>query len=131
MLWLMAVALPLQGVAVATMLSCGPGHHRMAAAQTAAPVMHDHSAHDHGTVANDAKPSAAAADDGPAAEQLHSLAKFKCSACAACCSATALPSSAIGFDPPRLEAVFDALPLASSATFQTGGLERPPRQHFV
>jgi hypothetical protein len=136
-MWLVALALPLQGLAAATMLSCGPGHHRMAAAQPVSAPAHDRGAHDHASAshAHDADQHEAATDpkdrDGTAAGEMHQLAKFKCSACAACCSATALPSSVITFDPQQHAADFDALPFAPSVQFQTGGPERPPRSSLV
>lgn len=134
-IWLVALAIPLQGLAAATMVSCGPGHHEMAAKVVQGAEGHDHAARGHvsthETSAAIESISAQAGDDTTVIKNLHELAQFKCSACAACCSATALPSSVITFGLPRLEAALDVLPLASSATFQTGGPERPPRNYLV
>ncbi len=57
LIWLLAVALPVQGAAAATMLACGPGHHGAAGshAHSAAAGQAPHS-HDHGTQAAPAYP---------------------------------------------------------------------------
>lgn len=134
-MWLVAVALPLQGLAAATMLSCGPGHHRMVTQQSAKAAVQDHASHEHGGAAKEVASagSAGVLDVGGAvlAQDLQQLAKFKCSACAACCSATVLPPSVMNFDPPRQAAVFDVVAPAWSVQFQTGGPERPPRNTLV
>ena len=141
-MWLVALAIPLQGLAAATMLSCGPGHHGMMAAEAMqSAATHDHAAHGHaafsGEHADDAAgptdlgASAAAVEDKSAAKDLHQLAKFKCSACAACCITTALPSPTVSFDPPKQTAVFVLPPTVLVAAFLTGGQERPPRPHLA
>lgn len=131
--WLIALALPLQGLAAATMLSCGPGHHRMAAVTAAEPVVDDHAAHEnHAAAAASAKHhtgSSGSADDP--SKSLHELAKFKCSACAACCVATLLPSAGVTFDPPKQTAQLVWPALVPSAQFLTSGPERPPRLPLV
>jgi hypothetical protein len=135
--WLMAVALPLQGLAAATMLNCGPAHHRMAALMASQPsspevAAHDHSAHAHHmAVAPDASSDESAADGAAAPSQWDQAAKLKCSACAACCSAAALPPAIVTFPSIRQAAVFEPVPSDSVAHFQTGGLDRPPRIHLV
>ena len=120
LIWLVALALPAQGIAAATMQFCGPGHRQQV--QSAPAAGHAHHAHH----------AAAAADDSSApAAQLAQLGKFKCSACAACCMATALPPAmatlpvvkpAIG---PETVAPLDYVgPVAA-------GLERPPKPTFA
>ncbi|MEW6703647.1 MAG: hypothetical protein AB1430_02200 [Pseudomonadota bacterium] len=127
---LLAAALPLQGWAAATMLACGPSHHRMAGAQVQAQghhhqqeaAVHERSAHQHEAAASAADRDATA---GPGS--LHALAKFKCSACAACCVTAALPASVPAFtteDVARF--VAHSVPDAQ-AVFLTGGVEPPPR----
>ena len=86
--WLLALALPVQALASATMLHCGPSHQRMHASSLGttphAAAHHDHAQH-----------QAASAPDHDAARgaPLADLGKYKCSACASCGSAYALPSS--------------------------------------
>lgn len=128
-MWLVAMALPIQGLAAATMLSCGPGHHRLAAALAAEPADHDHAAHQHhASVSVSAEHDRDSADRSDAApKDLHQLAKFTCSACAACCVASVLPSAGVTFDPPKQTATFVLPALAPSVRFLTSGQERPPR----
>jgi hypothetical protein len=139
-LWLMCLvvlAVSLQGVAAAAMLNCGPVHHGSAPADVHG--KHDHSAHSHGDLP---QPPGSAIEDETAvaaleasngadfAELLQDAPKAKCSACASCCSAIALPSGIAD-----LEAKSKAQPIAISAgspatAFLTSGPERPPR-HFL
>ena len=49
LLWLIALAIPVQGIAAASMAVCGPSHARMALADIAGP--HDHASHGHGAAA--------------------------------------------------------------------------------
>jgi hypothetical protein len=111
---LLAVALPVQGWAAATMLSCGPGHHRMAEA-------HAHEGHamadEHG-----------GHHDAASTSDLHDLAQFKCSACAACGVVHVLPPAVVDFDLPREPAHYDALLRPAGVSFHTSGQERPPRR---
>ena len=110
-LWLLMLAIPVQGMAASTMLLCGPEHHRQ---QQSAQAMHEHSAHGHGEHGNaaptthDAQPGGhgmhgahathdplhidAGGDAGASADPtgLSELSTTKCSACASCCSALAL-----------------------------------------
>ena len=91
---LLALALPVQGYAASTMLSCGQAHHH---AVLAAPV-HDHAAmgaHHHSAPADEADggggheqstASGIAQDAGAADLQASKAAGGKCSVCAACCS---------------------------------------------
>jgi hypothetical protein len=128
LIWLLALALPIQGLAAATMVNCAVGHeHHGALPAAAVPIaiaLHAHDAgvarqpHEHGAVASDHR----AADNG-VAPILH-----KCSACAACCMGLALPSA--GSSAPELPlAVAVALPAPAvhAVAFLTGGPDRPPR----
>jgi hypothetical protein len=120
--WITLLALPLEGIASATMCVCAPyavAHQR---------AHHDH---DHASMAEDAAP-AAAAHASPSAHADHHPAQHhhcaKCAACAACGSCmsmapaclTVLPvpastSVTVPFDQHALSSVDLALP------------ERPPR----
>jgi hypothetical protein len=132
LVWLLLLALPLQGFAAAAMLHCGPSHHRMLAASSVAAAeshmhahMHATSGHHHG---QETGLEHGAADAGtPAAHDLDTLSKFKCSACAACCTGAAMPTAAL-FIPSLPPAGTPAVALiASRAEFLSGGLDRPPR----
>ncbi len=135
--WLVVVALPVQGFAAAAMLSCGPGHGRMAGAVEAGHAHVSHGAH--GTVepeaiaramAPGAMASEAAAPDASnpdASAHLAVAGAFKCSACAACCVATALPASPVVV--AALRPAAEAIPerLQPSGDFVFERLEHPPR----
>ena len=98
-MWLLLLALPLQGIAAATMLHCGPGHHGMQAAD--APMAHHDSAedsdHHHGEAGHveAAMHAGNGGDHAPSAADIAKLSKFKCSACASCCLGLALPAAVV------------------------------------
>jgi hypothetical protein len=144
LIWLMAIALPVQGAAGATMLACGPDHHGAAAA-------HSHAAgdpvHEHGDVMEphihaeghaalghadtgyhghdreSPSGSESAAADG---NDVHKAAG-KCSACASCCTVAVLPTSVLPIgSPPAVDRVV-AFFQTQAAVYMTGGPERPPR----
>lgn len=124
LMWLVALAVPLQGVAAATMMACGPSHAPAAQGQAQAdhdaalhaPVEH---AHHHGAVAHHDM----GANDGHAVK----TAPQKCSVCASCCTATMLPTALPSL--PTAAVPDFVVPRAPSdvALFLTDGPERPPR----
>jgi len=147
LLWLAALAVPIQGSAAAAMLHCGPGHAGMDAVVTQtheAPEGHAHSsphsghaaAHHHGDDGSQAGPDTQAValdgiDTGRSVTDLHQLAKSKCASCASCCSAPALPATPIVLGSPALgEPITVARPV-SAAVFLTDGPERPPRSFLA
>ena len=129
-MWLLLLALPLQGLAAATLLQCSPSPsslwHGAAGAQQGVSGQAAHPTHPH------PGDMAAAGEHAGHSHALHGsspLSKFKlkCSACAACCMGVALPS---------LPLVFVSAPPASAPTtgvatlhvdFVSKGLDRPPR----
>ncbi|MCE9657960.1 MAG: hypothetical protein K8R60_05330 [Burkholderiales bacterium] len=140
---LLAAALPVQGVAAATMGGCPPGgraaasgHHDSAAHSH--PAMHSHeaaddhvaappheAAHSHDTL--DGGASSLSEDHGAAT---HGAAS-KCSVCAVCCVAAAPPRSVLVFEPfPSAEFFAPFMP-SVAPVFLTGGPERPPRPAFA
>ena len=133
-MWLLLLALPLQGFAAATMINCGPNHHRLlatpigAATDSHEQTMSGHRQHD-ADAAGDIH--AAAAGDGEhrpsSVHHLDKLTKFKCSACAACCMGVALPTAALAIascPAAMTTAVFVSTP---HADFLSDGLDPPPR----
>jgi hypothetical protein len=91
--WLVMAAVPLQGLAAATMVFCGGAHHGQPAQVSGAePGMHQHAdgaAHHH---------AAATAEDDSASGQVPAIkalpdAGHKCGVCAACCSGVAISQS--------------------------------------
>lgn len=134
LMWLLLLALPMQGFAAATMLNCGPNHHRMlagAAVESAKDDGHAAVGHDqHAMSMTDdrhEKASDGGANDLPSAHHLDKLMKFKCSACAACCVGAALPTAALviaSIPPAMTTAAFVYTP---HVDFLSTGLDRPPR----
>jgi hypothetical protein len=118
---LVAVALPLQGLAAVTAGQCMSfGHHEHSAGYenhgqehgqpSDGAVAHDHAAHSH----DDAK------DGGTATHSAH------CGACTACCASASIAGRAslsIPSSPAAAEYVFSQLPPPG---FQPDGLDRPP-----
>lgn len=115
---LIALALPIQGVAAATMLHCAAATSH--AAHGASAVAHDEGGHHHA--------GAAPHDDGVSAvSHHHTGGKSSCSACASCCSAAALPAMPIVLASQDAAEPFFAIPRLPVVVFLTGGPERPPR----
>ena len=153
LIWLIALAVPLQGIAAVSMAVCGPGHARMLpAAGIASSMKHDHAAHDHAAGAADhhhgqhaagamhemvadheasSDVDASQLDKRNAADKLAQLAKLKCSACASCCTGAAFPASIVSFDLLKESPVFVASPIVANATFLTSGQDRPPRSSLA
>ena len=58
---------------------------------------------------------------------LDKVSKYKCSACASCCAAAAIPSPPVTLESVSLPEFFAPLEPGGIAAFLTEGLERPPR----
>lgn len=122
LVWLMVLALPLQGLAAATMLNCATAHGVAVAAHDDAGQAHDHGqdhdqVHDHGAMT-------AAHGDTPG--DGHAL-DHKCSACAACHASIGLPAALPLLPDFDVAEVHAPVPVSGVPPFLTGGLERPPR----
>lgn len=118
--WLLVLALPVQGWAAATMVSCGQHHGASSHA-----VADGHDAHVHGGHA-DALADGTKTDHSDAAPA-HASA-HTCSACAACCLVGALPSPVLTVPvDAAARTVFAALQ-PEVGVFAADGPERPPRQ---
>jgi hypothetical protein len=130
-LWLLLLALPMQGWAVVTMLHCGSSHRTMEHAQLG---VSNHPAveqatlhgHDHHAAAHDVthdSPAQLDADNEVSASQ--------CSVCASCCSGVALLESPTVF--VGASSVTASRPALSvpALSFFTGGPDRPPRLSLV
>ncbi|MDL2339530.1 MAG: hypothetical protein QFE16_16980 [Pseudomonadota bacterium] len=133
-MWLLLLALPLQGFAAATMLNCGPNHHRMmAAASTELDEAHEHTAagqhhHEMGMAAGEHEvASANPSGDAPPLPHLDKLVKFKCNACAVCCTGAAMPTAAFAFEPFATAMAPESFVPTSHVGFVTDGPDRPPR----
>jgi hypothetical protein len=132
LIWLMALALPVQAVAAAGMQHCGAAHRLMQVGSAAAVGLdvHDHVheavPHQHGDAGLDLEMSAG--DSSDAGSSTTALGDdYTCSACATCCSAAALPAGLVRLPAPCVEAHTAALPATDLLSFMPGGIERPPR----
>ena len=136
MLWLLALAIPVQGLAAATMVHCESSHQRMhdavAPGHSHAGSHHAHGHHhalDHGDVAADAADHhhASAAEPPAEPDKYSDLAQYKCSACGACCSVAAMLGFSLTVPEPALVVQWRAAHFLARFGFITDGPERPPR----
>ena len=108
LIWIMAVFIPVQGMASVSMLLCSHAapHDEGARAASGEHAMHGHAAHDHSPNASAGK-QAPGLDDpvGPP----HCGADHKCSACASCCSGLALPSRVVTIASPERHSALAAV----------------------
>lgn len=151
LVWVLAIAMPLQGLAASAMLSCGPSHARMLqglvsaapapghaahggqaahAGRDAAAAVHGAHAHAHADSADSVAATAQADGDAGHHPSPHH-GKHSCSACAACCTALALPARFALLEVTRaVHAVRTALD-APVVSHQPETLDRPPRPHLA
>ena len=130
LMWLLVAALPLQSLAAATMAGCLPAGHGVAqaersvshASQGAADGHDEHRSHAQGHHDATEVASDAASVDVP-----HHGAKSRCSVCASCCVAAALPATVRSFEAFPSAEFFAPFMTAVAPVFLTGGPERPPR----
>lgn len=130
LIWFIAAAVPLKGLAAVTMGGCGPGHHspREAAATVADATHGDFHEVRHGLGSGNVGPGNQDVEAGLDSSTGHSAQlKMKCSSCAPCCSVAApalervsishadSTSTAVAFLETRFPAVFADVP------------HRPPR----
>ncbi|MBI3369858.1 MAG: hypothetical protein HY021_15825 [Burkholderiales bacterium] len=136
--WFIAIALPVQGIAGVTMAHCGSSHERMGAAMEAA--QHRHADHDAGVAHHhdaDVADGGAQADHDTATQaeaqssKLSDLAQYKCSSCASCCAGSALPSAPPRLPEPTAAPAFFVEVLVTVDAFVSDGPDRPPRTHLV
>ena len=117
LLWILIMAIPLQGLAMASMMLCATDHHQIAAEHSPQANEHQH----HHDAEHDAD------DDAGKTAAHHHASKDKCSSCAACCVGAAMLSSysdapVSGPSSEKIELVF-----SSHLGHISDGLERPPR----
>ncbi len=134
LMWLLLLALPLQGFAAATMLNCGPNHQRMLSAGNTDQIEDHHQAtvepHQHAMGMADVHHEMvgeSGTNHLPSVHHLDKLTKFKCGACAACCIGAAMPTAGLviaSFPPAMMTATFVSMP---HVDFLSDGLDRPPR----
>ena len=132
LIWLLALALPAQGVIAATMVFCGPNHHDRASVATTAhdaDAVHqaqDSSAHSHHETA-DAQAEYTASDEAAAPEKFSASGMQKCSVCASCCSAAAIHDTVAKLPVFEPMAADFAVLAPAVEPFAADGPDRPPR----
>jgi hypothetical protein len=146
LVWVLALALPLQGVAASTMLHCGPSHARMtqgpgleSAARVESGTHEGHSARSstgHSRVER-AQPDShhseharviAQHDSASDGASLSYHGKVSCSACAVCCSAVVMSGPVAMPDLARGVHTLNAASEALGASYMPDGLDKPPRR---
>lgn len=135
-MWLLAAALPLQGLTAATMAACGVVHHGHTSTISQTGTTSDRSGmadmHVHGHDASSvAHRHAGASHSHP--EKIDNAAGggHQCSACASCCLNAVAPSEAISFETATLTHHFASPVTRALAAFVSEGLERPPRSFLA
>lgn len=124
LVWLLVLAVPAQGVAAATMAFCGPGHH----GGTAAAAAHQTGSAEHANHRSDGAHEVASEAAGSSAPGLDShVVQKKCSACAACCSISALLSPGLAVPAPTDTPTAISARAPTIAAFAADGPDRPPR----
>lgn len=153
LIWLLALALPAQGLAAATLSLCGPGRQASAAIAAAhdssrAGPAHHAGRHAHAHAAQ-AHSSDAHAGHGPAADappagpgkvpaaasaevdkRLHAD-EHRCSACASCCTAAVIPSNMLSVAEPAFAPTVFLAVVPAVEKFAASGPDRPPRVFLV
>lgn len=140
-MWLLVLALPVQGFAASTMLLCDAGHQGSASRIEA---VHDHGSHGHNGKHEGAQPVRATSEpnadvDALAADSSHvdstaspKSAKHakvvgKCGSCASCCTAAFLPTTIAEFKASTPSRAIAVVELTTRVGFFTDGPDRPPR----
>jgi hypothetical protein len=135
-IWLLVLAVPVQGAAAATMAFCGPNHHGGSASvqqQSATPAEHAHhgasaaTAHEHDKVAASVDDVSAASVDSAASPVFSKASTQKCSACASCCSLGAILNSVLAVPEPIFSPTVFSTVVPSVDAFAADGPDRPPR----
>lgn len=142
LMWLVALAVPVQAYAAVAMFGCAPGHHGMTGTQPqAAPAddddavmpQHPHEGHVEAS-ANHHHGDSAQPDHGhklKAHGTPGKVGKSSCTPCASCCVVAALPATPLVFQAIALVDFFVPLAPRGLASFLTEVPERPPRSSRV
>ena len=123
LVWLLMLAVPVQGFAASAMLFCSPSHH-----QAMSQLSNHHAMqaqHQHGDHAN------AMAADQTTAAKMDKTMDGKCSACAACCIGSSIVSGQ--FFNPIVMAGSERIPFIAESfvNYTPEGLDPPPRSFLA
>jgi hypothetical protein len=128
LMWLLAVALPLQGVSAATMLACDAGQHGRGNSKVPSHSHIGHIAAEHGhSHVADASLHEHTGVAPPGNAKLAKDVAHRCSACASCCLNAVAPTETVSFETIKLPDLFAPLVARTVAAYVTEGVERPPR----
>ncbi len=125
LVWLLLLALPLQGYAAATMLTCSMDAHRLVT-DVAAEHQHAGAAHVHAEHANDQQTS-----HDPSHDKHDKRCNAPCNACQVCCLGAMLMSSNDWLSGQMATDLPSAAPAEMFTGHIPGALERPPRFFLV
>ena len=136
LIWLLVLAVPAQGAAVATMAFCGPTHHGGGSPAAEVSVTTTQHSHDGDALAAHELDAAGSADvvstdEVSAIAKASQAAKQKCSVCASCCSLGAILTTV-----PVVPATDSAPTVFTTVVptvdaFAADGPDRPPRNVLV
>lgn len=132
LVWLMVLAIPVQGFAAAAMQHCGPTHEQMRGVSSTASAgdghAHVHAGQTDAGSSHSASPEPAAAQPSSALpDDIAADAGVTCSACAGCCVALGIPAATVRLPAaPIGVAAVDRSP-TQRESFVPAGLDRPPR----
>ena len=135
LVWIMVLAMPIQGFAAAGMQHCAATPERLQTGQAshATPDAHDHAhatdagSNETGTASEDSAVTALSGTGGDATLVVSATDEAQCSACAACCSACAMPAIAQHLPEPPSGVFLAAFPDRTPTSFVPDALDRPPR----
>ena len=154
LIWLLVLAVPAQGAAAATMAMCGPNHHAggpgaalvhvqaggiSSESRHNVPHAHSNDHAQHGTAtqaAHDHDHDHAVADvpgagEASAPAQGMHAGQHKCSACASCCSVSAMLSPVLAVPVPDVAPTVFSVVVPNVEAFGVDGPDRPPRIIFA
>ena len=123
------MAIPLQGLAAASMMLCATEHHEISATQFSQPGDHQHDVGDeaHEGHQQHAQSHEADAHSSDAVTTHQHSAKDKCSTCAACCVGAVMLTSYLVSPISRPSSEKIDMVFSSHVGHISDGLERPPR----
>lgn len=129
-LWLLVLALPVQGYAAVMQMSCAPAMHEATEPAMVMPAEPGHHAGMHDVMQADVTPDVPAAADTP--HPFEKQTHMKCSVCAAgCMSLTALPSTPDWPYAPVGSSLVVAAPAPAFLGHIPDGIKRPPKFPLV
>lgn len=124
-IWLLALAVPAQGLAAATMAFCGSNHQRTVVASQAHASAGVDCLHEHAATARSA--DEVGGDISADATKANTASAHKCSACTACHAVGALLTTVVALPAPAPTTTVFHASVPRVAPFAADGPERPPR----